>query len=115
MTLQLCYSAKRFGSASTPAMKAPAISPSRESLNLRVTTSIRNLIDRAAQSAGKTRTDFVLEAACRAAQDVLLEQTVFMVDSATYAAFQARLDAPAKQNEALAKTMRAKAPWSTNK
>ena len=40
----------------------------RDTLNLRIPAAERNLIDRAALSTGKTRTDFVLEAARRAAE-----------------------------------------------
>jgi GNAT superfamily N-acetyltransferase len=36
--------------------------PRRETLNLRVPLAERSLIDRAAQSSGKTRTDFILKA-----------------------------------------------------
>ncbi len=43
-------------------------SPKRESLNLRVLPNLRDLIDRGAQAQGKNRTDFILEAAKRAAQ-----------------------------------------------
>ena len=43
----------------------------REALNVRIQPQLRALIDRAAQLAGKTRTDFVLEAAKRAAEDAL--------------------------------------------
>ncbi len=46
-------------------------------LNLRIKPSARNLIDRAAELTGKTRTDFVLEASQRAAEEALLDRTVF--------------------------------------
>ncbi len=43
----------------------------RDTLNLRIEPGDRGLIDRAALATGKTRTDFVLEAARRAAEDAL--------------------------------------------
>ena len=49
----------------------------REALNLRIKPQVRELIDRAAELAGKNRTDFVLDAARRAAEDTLLDRTVF--------------------------------------
>ena len=50
--------------------------PRRDTLNLRIKPADRGLIDRAATLTGKTRTDFVLEAARRAAEDALLDRTV---------------------------------------
>lgn len=86
--------------------------PKRETLNLRVTAEARALIDRAAEAGGKTRTDFILEAAKRAAEDALLDRTVFAVGEDAYAAFVARLDAPAQPNEALRRTMQMPTPWA---
>jgi uncharacterized protein (DUF1778 family) len=83
----------------------------RDSLNLRIKPELRSLIDRAAELAGKNRTDFVLEAARRAAEDALLDRTVFTVSPEAYAEFLARLDAPPQPNERLRRTMRTKAPW----
>jgi uncharacterized protein (DUF1778 family) len=83
----------------------------RDTLNLRIKPELRGLIDRAAQVAGKNRTDFVLEAARRAAEDALLDRTVFTVSPKAYAEFLARLDAPPQPNERLRRTMRKRAPW----
>jgi uncharacterized protein (DUF1778 family) len=83
----------------------------RESLNLRIKPEERGLIDRAAKTLGKNRTDFVLDAARRAAEDALLDRTVFAVSPKAYAEFLARLDAPPRPNERLRKTLRTKAPW----
>jgi uncharacterized protein (DUF1778 family) len=83
----------------------------RDSLNLRIKPELRGLIDRAAQLSGKTRTDFVLEAVRRAAEDALLDRTVFTVSSAAYAEFLARLDAPPQPNERLRRTLQTPAPW----
>ena len=83
----------------------------RESLNLRIKPEERGLIDRAAKSVGKTRTDFVLEAARRAAEDALLDRAVLTVSPQAYAAFLARLDAPPRANERLRRTMRTRPPW----
>ena len=94
-------------------MKAPnAAKPRRETLNLRIPPAERTLIDRAAQSAGKTRTDFILEAARRAAEDALLDRAVTAVSVRAYAAFLARLDAPAQPNARLRKTMQTPQPWA---
>jgi uncharacterized protein (DUF1778 family) len=83
----------------------------RDSLNLRIKPELRGLIDRAAQLAGKNRTDFVLDAARRAAEDALLDRTVFSVSPKAYAEFLKRLDAPPQPNDRLRRTMRTAAPW----
>jgi uncharacterized protein (DUF1778 family) len=83
----------------------------REALNIRIKPEVRDLIDRAAELAGKTRTDFVLDAARHAAEDTLLERTVLSVSSKAYRHFLARLDAPPRPNKRLLKSMQAPSPW----
>lgn len=83
----------------------------RDTLNLRIKLEERDLIDRAATLTGKTRTDFVLEAARHAAEEALLDRTVFAVSPETYAAFLVRLDEAPKPNERLRRTMQTAAPW----
>lgn len=86
--------------------------PRRDTLNLRIASAERNLIDRAAASIGTTRTDFILRAARRAAEDTLLDRAVLSVSPEAYAEFLARLDAPPQANERLRKTMQAATPWA---
>jgi uncharacterized protein (DUF1778 family) len=83
----------------------------RETLNIRIKPEERNLIDRAAKTRGKNRTDFILEAARLAAEDALLDQVIISVSSEAYAQFLARLDMPPKPNARLLKTMQTTPPW----
>ena len=83
----------------------------RQSLNLRIKPEERGLIDRAAKTLGKNRTDFMLDAARRAAEEALLDRTIFSVSPKAYADFLARLDAPPQPNERLRRTLRTSAPW----
>jgi len=85
----------------------------RETLNIRIRADERSLIDRAAAARGTTRTDFILDAARRAAEDTLLDRALVLVSPKAYAEFVARLDAPAKPNTLLRQTMRAPVPWNT--
>ena len=85
--------------------------PRRDTLNLRIKPEERGLIDRAATLTGKTRTDFVLEAARRAAEEALLDRTVFAVSPESYSAFLARLDEAPEPNERLTRTMQTVPPW----
>jgi uncharacterized protein (DUF1778 family) len=83
----------------------------RETLNIRIRAEERSLIDRAAKARGTNRTDFILDAARRAAEDTLLDRALISVSAKAYAEFLARLDAPAKPNEQLRRTMQARPPW----
>ena len=83
----------------------------RNTLNIRVKVEDQLLIDRAAKARGKTRTDFILDAVKREAEDTLLDQTLISVSEEAYQAFLALLDTPPKPNAALKKTMQTSAPW----
>ena len=85
----------------------------RQTLNIRIRAEERGLIDRAAKARGVNRTDFILDAARRAAEDALVDRALILVNPRAYAEFVARLDAPAKPNERLRRTMRAQVPWKT--
>jgi len=83
----------------------------RDTLNMRIKAADRALFDWAAKAQGKTRTDFILEAARRAAEEALLDRAVIQVDAKAYKEFVARLEAPPSPNERLKRTMQAKSPW----
>ena len=92
----------------------PTLQPakvSRTTLNLRIKPELRGLIDRAAELTGKNRTDFVLNAARHAAEDALMDRTVFAVSSKAYAEFLARLDAPPRPNARLRRSLQTIPPW----
>ena len=93
-------------------MSTPTELQRRETLNIRIPAAARALIDRAAQASGKTRTDFILEAAQRAAEEVLLDRAYLAVAPEAFAAFNARLDASAQSNERLRRTMNSPVPWT---
>lgn len=93
-------------SAATVSKPAP-----RETLNIRIPAAERNLIDRAAQSSGKTRTDFILGAARRAAEEALLDRVLLLASPAKFDKFLALLDAPPKPNARLRRAMKAPPPW----
>ena len=88
-----------------------ATTPRRDTLNLRIRPEMRGLIDRAAQVTGQTRTDFVLEAARRAAEDALLDRALFVAAPEAYEAFLQRLDEAPRPNEKLRRALVTPAPW----
>jgi uncharacterized protein (DUF1778 family) len=80
-------------------------------INLRVREETRALIDRAAQAQGRSRSDFMIEASRRAAEDAILDQAAILTDQAGYDRFLEILDAPAESNEELQAILRAPPPW----
>ena len=80
-------------------------------INIRVKRTQRDLIDQAAELLGKSRSDFMLETACREAEDVLLDQCFFTLDAEAFEKFQALLDKPPSKNQKLRKLMATRAPW----
>lgn len=79
-------------------------------LNILADPRRRDLIDRAAEAVGKSRSEFMLETACKEAKAVLLDRRYFALDEAQFQAFLARLDAPAPSAK-LVELLNTKAPW----
>lgn len=85
----------------------------RNTLRLTISQADRSLIDRAVKLAGKTRANFILNAARRAAEETLLDRAPMAVSPKAYDEFLKRLDCPAQPNNRLRRTMQAQAPWQT--
>ena len=83
-------------------------------INLRALPEQRDLIDRGASLLGKSRSDFMLEAACERAQAVLLDQVYFSLDAEKFRQFTEMLDAPPQANPGLQRLLAVKAPWATD-
>lgn len=69
------------------------------------------MIDRAAGLRGRSRTDFVREAAVRAAEDVVMEDRLIRMSPDGFAAFMAAVSAPAAPVPELAELVKRPAPW----
>ncbi len=69
------------------------------------------IIDRAATLRGRSRTDFVREAAVRAAEDVLLETMPIRMSSAGFKAFVEVLSQPARAVPEMVELFQRTAPW----
>ncbi len=80
-------------------------------INLRIDESRRELIDRAAAAVRKDRTEFMLDAATREAQSVLLDRRLFQLDKTAFRHFTEALDAPPAANPRLRKLLAKRAPW----
>ena len=90
----------------------PAADTARDAtVNLRLQSSARDLIDQAAAASGKTRTEFMVEAARREAEAVLLDRCFLSLGIKAYAAFVAALDKRPGDNPQLRKLLHTAAPW----
>jgi len=81
------------------------------SINIRVQKRQRDLIDRAVKVLGKSRSDFMLEAACKEAENVLLDRRYFALEPKDFNRFLATLDKIPANNERLRRTLASQTPW----
>jgi uncharacterized protein (DUF1778 family) len=82
-----------------------------ETINLRVSRRQKVLIDRAAEALGRSRSDFMLDTACREAESVILDRRYFSLSEDQFRRFMAILDTPPKDNPKLRRLLQTKAPW----
>ena len=71
------------------------------------------VIDRAASVRGRSRTDFVREAAVRAAEEVLMENTLVRMGEEAFAAFMAAITAPARPVPEMVELLGRQPPWKS--
>jgi len=82
-----------------------------EVIHLRVSQRQKVLIDRAAEALGQTRSDFMLDTACREAESVLFDRRCFALSGEAFKRFTAILDSPPKDNPRLRRLLESEAPW----
>lgn len=80
-------------------------------LGLRATGAQETILRRAAEVAHKSLTDFILDSACQAAEQTLLDQRLFMVSGQQYQGLLDLLDRPVQDNQGLQDLFSRKAPW----
>jgi uncharacterized protein (DUF1778 family) len=90
---------------------APARAPLDTTVNVRMSTRTKTLIDTAASMIGKTRSEFITESARQHAVDVLLDQRLFVLSPSDFAAFEEALDNPPPPNEKLKALLKRKPIW----
>ena len=69
------------------------------------------MIDRAAGLRGRSRTEFVRDAAVRAAEDVLMETGLIRMSAEGFDDFMAVVSAPASPVPEMAEVVKRPAPW----
>jgi uncharacterized protein (DUF1778 family) len=82
-----------------------------EVINLRASRKQKVLIDRAAEALGRSRSDFMLDAACREAELVLLDRRYFTLSDEAFKRFTRILDKPLTDNPRLRRLLLTRAPW----
>ncbi len=94
-----------------PTVEARGTEGRVETINLRASQKQKALIDRAAEALGRSRSDFMLETACREAEAVLLDSRYFGLSRETFKRFTAMLDKPPAANPKLRRLLQTRAPW----
>jgi uncharacterized protein (DUF1778 family) len=83
-------------------------------LSMRLPVADITIIDRAATLRGRSRTEFMRDAAVRAAEDVLMETAPIRMSPAGFKAFMTALSGPATAVPEMVELFRRTAPWETN-
>lgn len=92
-----------------------AASPTRTRsarLGLRATPEQEVVLRRAAEVTHKSLTEFILDSACLAAEQTLLDQRLFMVSGSQCQALMNLLEQPEETNEGLRDLFSRQAPWT---
>lgn len=80
-------------------------------LSMRLPEADIAVIDRAAALRRRSRTDFVRDAAVRAAEQVLLESTLIWMSEEGFASFMDAITAPARPVPEMVEIFSRDAPW----
>ncbi len=82
-------------------------------LSMRLSDADIAIIDRAASLLGRSRTELMRDAAVRAAEEVIMENTVIRMSPEGFTAFVELLDRPAKPVPEMVELLKRPAPWET--
>lgn len=95
----------------TPTSNAPRGTRSAR-LGLRATAEQEQVLRRAADIAHKSLTDFILDSACQAAEQTLLDQRLFLISGERYQSWLDLLDRPEADNPGLVDLFTRPDPWA---
>jgi uncharacterized protein (DUF1778 family) len=91
-----------------------AVERKEHPLSMRLPETDIAIIDRAAALRGRSRTDFVRDAAVRAAEEVLMETAPIRMSVAGFKAFMAALSGPAAAVPEMVELFRRRSPWEAS-
>ncbi len=89
----------------------PASERKQQPLSMRLAASDIHMIDRAARLRGRSRTDFIREAAVRAAEATILDQSPVRMSAEGFQAFVDALSAEPMPVLEIVDVLRRRAPW----
>lgn len=81
-------------------------------LGLRTTPEQEAVLRRAAEVSRKSMTEFILDSACQAAEQTLLDQRLFVVSGGQSRSLLTLLDRPERDNPGLKDLFSRRAPWN---
>ncbi|WP_068546551.1 DUF1778 domain-containing protein [Thalassotalea crassostreae] len=79
-------------------------------INMRVEPAQQDLLTKAAAALNMDRSTFILNVACKEAENVLLDQRIFNLDEEQFAQFEQAINEPVAHYK-LSKLMSEKSPW----
>ena len=82
-------------------------------LSMRLPEADIAVIDRAAGLRGRSRTDFIREAAVQAAEATIIERTLIRMSPAGFEAFRIAVSGPPRAVPEMIEVLKRKAPWET--
>jgi len=91
----------------------PRVRRKEHPLSMRLPEADIAIIDRAAGLCGRSRTDFVRDAAVRAAEEVLMESTLVRMTPEGFKAFMKALSGATRPAPEMVELVRRRAPWET--
>lgn len=94
-----------------PTEDTPARTPRDSRFNIRTSAKQDTLIRTAAESQDKSVSEFVLDSATAAAEDVLADRRFFAITEESWEAFEAALDRPAVFKPSLAELLNEDSPF----
>lgn len=80
-------------------------------LSMRLPEADVAIIDRAASLRGRSRTDFIREAAVRAAEETIVETTLVRMSADGFSAFLQAVSAPPAAVPEMIELLKREAPW----
>ena len=80
-------------------------------INMRVGDRQHALLTKAAETLNIDRTAFILDVACREAENILLDQRLFQLDEDAFQAFDNALNQPVKTSKVIKALLKESSPW----
>jgi uncharacterized protein (DUF1778 family) len=82
-----------------------------DAIQIRVSAEAKAILNRAATLRGQKLSEFMLESARREAEETILDQRTFFLDSTAHARFLALLDSPPAASAKVRARLNRKPPW----